>query len=197
MGGHTRRVDEREIEPRRRLSRGAGHTRGHPSPSAHLSETKVRRHGWSGRLLSNVLLLGVALQAMRRADAVLFTGSPPLMLHFIAPLNLLLRKRLIYRITDFHPECLIAERGRSGLLLGGLLRLTQFWRRRVDEFEVLGLDQARRLTEMRDCGGAHPSQAQPLAGDIRPRACPSTAAGRIARRVRESSFIGQLGRCPR
>ena len=92
-------------------------------------------------------LLSAAFRAMRRADAVLFTGSPPLMLHFIAPLNLLLRKRLIYRITDFHPECLIAERGRSGLILGLLLRLTQFWRRRVDEFEVLGNDQARRLAD--------------------------------------------------
>ena len=61
---------------------------------------------------------------------------------------LLLRKRLIYRIMDFHPECLIAERGRSGLLLRGLLRLTYFWRRRVDTFEVLGLDQARRLTDI-------------------------------------------------
>ena len=80
---------------------------------------------------------------------VLFTGSPPLMLHFIAPLNLLLRKKLIYRITDFHPECLIAERGHAGFILGLLLRLTQFWRRRVDQFEVLGFDQARRLAE---CG---------------------------------------------
>ena len=80
---------------------------------------------------------------------LLFTGSPPLMLHFIAPLNLLLRKKLIYRITDFHPECLIAERGRAGFILGLLLRLTQFWRRRVDQFEVLGFDQARRLAE---CG---------------------------------------------
>jgi hypothetical protein len=86
---------------------------------------------------------------MRRSDAILFTGSPPLMVHFIAPLNLLLRKRLIYRITDFHPECLIAERGSSGLILRLLLRLTQFWRRRVDTFEVLGIDQARRLE---DCG---------------------------------------------
>src|SRR5215470_1982927 len=99
-------------------------------------------------VLSNLLLLGAAFGAMRRADAVLFTGSPPLMLHFIAPLNVLLRKRLIYRVMDFHPECLIAERGRSGLLLGGLLRLTYFWRRRVDTFEVLGHDQARRLTDI-------------------------------------------------
>src|SRR5262249_14423191 len=50
-------------------------------------------------------------------------------------------------ITDFHPECLIAERGRSGLMLGLLLRVTRFWRRRIDAFEVLGLDQARRLAE--------------------------------------------------
>jgi hypothetical protein len=99
-------------------------------------------------ILSNVMLLRASLSAMRRADAVLFTGSPPLMLHFIAPLNILLRKRLIYRIMDFHPECLIAERGRCGLLLRGLLRLTYFWRRRVDAFEVLGLDQARRLMEI-------------------------------------------------
>lgn len=99
-------------------------------------------------VVSNVMLLNAAFSAMRAADAVLFTGSPPLLLHFVAPLNVFLRKRLIYRIMDFHPECLIAERGRSGLLLGGLLHLTYFWRRRVDEFEVLGLDQARRLKEI-------------------------------------------------
>ena len=85
---------------------------------------------------------------MRAADIVLFTGSPPLLLHFIAPLNVVLRRRLVYRIMDFHPECLIAERGRSGVLLGALLRLTYFWRRRIDAFEVLGQDQAQRLREI-------------------------------------------------
>ena len=98
-------------------------------------------------IASNIALLGTAFGAMRRSDAVLFTGSPPLMLHFIAPLNLLLRKKLIYRITDFHPECIIAERGDNKLILRLLLRLTQFWRRRVDKFEVLGLDQSKRLAE--------------------------------------------------
>src|SRR5204862_2360270 len=82
-------------------------------------------------LVSNLLLLRTAFGAMWRADAVLFTGSPPLMLHFIAPLNVLLRKQLIYRITDFHPECLLAERGKAGFALHLLLRLTRFWRRRV------------------------------------------------------------------
>jgi hypothetical protein len=105
----------------------------------------VTRLVWT--VVSNILLLGAAFRPMRRADTVLFTGSPPLMLHFIAPLNFLLRKHLIYRITDFHPECLIAERGGSGLILRLLLRLTQFWRRHLDAFEVLGLDQARRLAE--------------------------------------------------
>ena len=99
-------------------------------------------------IVSNLLLVKAAFGAMRRADAVLFTGSPPLMLHFIAPLNLIIRTQLIYRITDFHPECLIAERGQAGFLLSVLLRLTQFWRRRVDMFEVLGLDQARRLADI-------------------------------------------------
>jgi hypothetical protein len=96
---------------------------------------------------SNIVLLLAAFTAMWRADVVLFTGSPPLMVHFIAPLNLFLRKQLIYRITDFHPECLIAERGSAGAFLDMLLRLTRFWRRRVDNFEVLGSDAARRLAE--------------------------------------------------
>lgn len=99
-------------------------------------------------IASNLALLRAALTAMRAADLVLFTGSPPLMLHFVAPLNVVLRRRLIYRIMDFHPECLIAERGRSGFLLQSLLRLTHFWRRRIDLFEVLGQDQAVRLGEI-------------------------------------------------
>jgi hypothetical protein len=127
-----------------------------PVGNGSLEVIRIHRHAYNkqkfvARLLwtmvSNVLLLAAAFRAMRRADAVLFTGSPPLMVHFIAPLNLLLRKELIYRITDFHPECAIAERGKAGLVLHLLLRLTQFWRRRVDAFEVLGLDQASRLRD--------------------------------------------------
>jgi hypothetical protein len=106
---------------------------------------RLERLVWT--IVSNLRLLKAAFGSMWRADAVLFTGSPPLMLHFIAPLNLLIRTKLIYRITDFHPECLIAERGRAGFFLSLLLRLTHFWRRRIDMFEVLGSDQARRLAE--------------------------------------------------
>ena len=70
------------------------------------------------------------------------------MLHFIAPLNILLDKHLLYRITDFHPECLIVGGGWRGPLAEMTLRLTRFWCRRIDEFEVLGIDQVRRLVAM-------------------------------------------------
>jgi hypothetical protein len=63
------------------------------------------------------------------------------------PANLLLRKRLTYRITDFHPECLIAELGQRPLWLQFFLYWTLFLRRRVHRFEVLGEDQRRRLLE--------------------------------------------------
>jgi hypothetical protein len=48
----------------------------------------ARRLVWT--IISNLLLLKAAFSFMRRADAVLFTGSPPLMLHFIAPLNVII-----------------------------------------------------------------------------------------------------------
>jgi hypothetical protein len=101
----------------------------------------VSRMVWT--VISNILLLKAAFGAIRRADAVLFTGSPPLMLHFIAPLNILLDRHLLYRITDFHPECLIVDGGWCGPLAEMALRLTRFWRQRIHEFEVLGIDQAR------------------------------------------------------
>lgn len=106
----------------------------------------------SSRLLwtawTNLRLLRAAWPYLRRAKEVVFTGSPPLFLHLIAPANLVLRRQLTYRITDFHPECTIAETGRAGPGLKAMLALTHFWRRRVHRFEVLGHDQAERLREM-------------------------------------------------
>ena len=99
-------------------------------------------------LKTNTLLAFSLWPAMRSADEILFTGSPPLFLHWIAPLNLILRKRLIYRITDFHPECLIAARARPSVLLTLVYRLTLFWRRRVDLFEVLGDDQRKCIEKI-------------------------------------------------
>jgi hypothetical protein len=109
---------------------------------------------WTAR--TNLGLLWRARRWLLRADEVLITGSPPFLLHCVAPLAALLRKRLTYRITDFHPECLIAEVSESGVSAGAppgrvprwlraFHRLTLALRRRVDRFEVLGEDQRRRL----------------------------------------------------
>src|SRR3989442_101769 len=66
----------------------------------------IRRAVWTSKV--NLRLLWHLRHHLREADEILFTGSPPFMLHLLAPLNLVLRKRLICRITDFHPECLMA-----------------------------------------------------------------------------------------
>lgn len=97
---------------------------------------------------TNRRLLRGAWKHARQADEILFTGSPPFFLHWIVPANLLLRKRLIYRITDFHPECLLAELGQRPLWLQLFLYWTLLLRRKVHQFEVLGEDQRRRLLEI-------------------------------------------------
>lgn len=101
---------------------------------------------WTARI--NTRLLWRTRRELRRADVILFTGSPPYLLHWLAPLNLVLRKKLIYRITDFHPECLMAQGKAPSLPLRLIYWLTLFWRRRVDEFEVLGHDQIECLAEI-------------------------------------------------
>lgn len=106
----------------------------------------LRQRAW-WTLRADLLLVRAALADLRHAREVFFTGSPPFLLHVLAPLNVVLRRRLVYRITDFYPEVLIAELGRLPWFLRALRALTRFWRRRVDRIEVLGEDQRRRLEE--------------------------------------------------
>lgn len=108
--------------------------------------SNLRRLRWT--FLTNTRLLLHAWPHIRLAKRVFITGSPPLFLHWIMFSRPLHRCEVVYRITDFHPECAIAERGEAGLLLRAILAATVFWRRRVDHFEVLGHDQARRLEEI-------------------------------------------------
>ncbi len=138
------------------LASGAGSVRREVRGRGSLTEIRlaaqpVPRDSFLARLIwtavTNLRLVFAGFGALRAADGILFTGSPPLLIHLLAPLGLLWRGRLVYRITDFHPECLIAARDRPSWALGLLLRLTNFWRRRIGGFEVLGLDQLKRLRE--------------------------------------------------
>lgn len=107
----------------------------------------LRRAYWTAG--ANITLIRAAWRELRSSDEIRFTGSPPYLLHFVMPVALLLSKRTRYRITDFHPECLIAAIGREPLWLKLIKALTIFWRRKVDLIEVLGQDQHRRIAE---CG---------------------------------------------
>jgi hypothetical protein len=134
------REDAREIY-------GKGWLRILKLPAKQYEKTKFfTRLVWTAKV--NTRLVLALWRELRTAEEIRFTGSPPLFLHWIAPLNLLLRKRLVYRITDFHPECLIAARGRANWWLKLIYRLTLFWRRRVTAFEVLGEDQGARLLDI-------------------------------------------------
>lgn len=104
-----------------------------------------RRLAWS--LSTNVRLIAAAWPWLRRADIVRFTGSPPFLLHFVFLANIVLRKRLVYRITDFYPECIIAALDRPSFPLELARRITNFIRRRIGRFEAIGEDMKTRLVE--------------------------------------------------
>jgi hypothetical protein len=103
----------------------------------------LRRLAWT--VWTDLRLVSAGFRDLRAADGILFTGAPPFLIHLLAPLKFLWPGRLVYRITDFHPECLIAARAHPSRALKLLLVLTNFWRRHIDGFEVLGLDQRKRL----------------------------------------------------
>jgi hypothetical protein len=124
--------------------------------SGHLTEVRltagaVPRGSIVARLLwtiwTNLRLVFAAFGRLRAADGILFTGSPPFLIHLLVPLKPFWKGKLVYRITDFHPECLIAAQPTPSRLLATLLALTNFWRRRIGGFEVLGQDQWRRLRD--------------------------------------------------
>ena len=115
------------------------------APTYDRSDFKTRAL-WTAR--TNLSLLWRLRRELARTDEILFTGSPPFLIHLLVPLNLLLRRRLTYRITDFHPECLMAEMAQSSKVPAAIklfYRWTVFLRRRIGRFEVLGEDQRERL----------------------------------------------------
>jgi hypothetical protein len=105
-----------------------------------------KRAFWT--LGANIALLWAARKPITTSDEVIFTGSPPYLLHFIAPVNFFWKKKIVYRITDFHPECLMAEYQTPPFWLKLIYWQTLFWRRRVPMFEAIGEDQKNRLSQI-------------------------------------------------
>jgi hypothetical protein len=121
----------------------------------------ITRFLWSFR--TNMRLIYEVIRDFRSSQAeLIFTGAPPFMLFFIIFAKIIRNTRLVYRITDFYPEVLIAELGRRPWLLA-IQRLTWFLRRKVDAFEVLGDDQRAILI----AGGIPPDRIY-LKRDISP-----------------------------
>lgn len=142
----------------------------------------LSRASWT--LRADLRLFREVARRAKTVDEILFTGAPPFMIHLLVPGNLWWRRRLVYRITDFWPECLIAARGRSSLPLDLLQGWTRLLRRRVDRFQVLGEDQRALLEAM-----GIPADRIELKRDPAPVAItgkesalprPSELAGRIA-----------------
>jgi glycosyltransferase involved in cell wall biosynthesis len=129
--------------------------------------TYDRTH-YASRLLwlvrANLRLIAAVMRDSRsRGSEMIFTGAPPFMLFFALIVKYLRGVRIIYRITDFYPEVILAEVGRRSLLLAILERLTWAARRRVDIFQALGEDQRALLI-----AGGIPPQRIVLKRDFSP-----------------------------
>jgi glycosyltransferase involved in cell wall biosynthesis len=150
-----------------------GKTRESFGPGAFLETTKIENSGYQRtrnlrRLLwtlrTNLRLMREVLTHREAQNAeLLFTGSPPFMLYFAFLAKILRRTRLTYRITDFFPEVIIASSGKRSVPLLIIQRMTWFFRRQVDTFEVLGEDQRRLLLQ----GGIRPERIR-LKRDVSP-----------------------------
>jgi hypothetical protein len=106
----------------------------------------VSRSVWSIR--TNFRLIREVVKDRRsRGAEILFTGSPPFMLFFAVFAKWFRGARLIYRITDFYPEVLVAATGRRSLPLALFERVTWLLRKQVEIIEVLGEDQRRLLLD--------------------------------------------------
>lgn len=113
-------------------------------PAPDYDKTRVlSRALWT--LRADWVLIREVWRWLPELEEILFTGAPPFLIQFLVPLNLVWRRRLVYRITDFWPECLIAARGRASVGLRLLSWWTNVLRRRVDAFQALGEDQRALL----------------------------------------------------
>ncbi|MCA8939626.1 MAG: hypothetical protein KDB07_07455 [Planctomycetes bacterium] len=115
-----------------------------------LQTPAVDKKSFAKRMLwmvkTNIRLLWHLRREMKRAHEIVFSGSPPYMLWFIWPIaGRAFGKHLVYRISDFHPECLMAGLKRVPWPLYLLEALTISIRKQINGFEVLGEDMRQRI----------------------------------------------------
>ena len=72
----------------------------------------IERLLWTFRTNFRLIRAVMGNPASHNAD-VLFTGAPPFMLFFAVALKVSRKARLTYRITDFYPEVIIADLGKT------------------------------------------------------------------------------------
>jgi hypothetical protein len=133
-----------------------------------LSAKKYNKSGVIARLLWSIrtnvrLIFQVTRDPRSRRSDVLFTGAPPFMLFFVFFAKWIRGSRLIYRITDFYPEVILASLESRPPPLVLFERVTWLLRRRVDSFQVLGEDQRQILL----AGGIQPQRIH-LKRDVPP-----------------------------
>ena len=140
----------------------------------------IKRLAWT--LTTNILLIARAWRDLRSCQLIRFSGSPPFALHVISVANLFLRKPLLYRITDFYPECIAAALTREPFPLKLSRLITYRLRRRVDLFEVIGLDMQERLlrcgVERRRIRLRRDQSPVVFSGDLRPLPLPEPLKGK-------------------
>ena len=127
------------------------------------------------------LIARVVRDRRSRGGEILFTGAPAFMLFFAIVAKYIRGARLIYRITDFYPEIIVAELGRKPLPLAIFEYVTWAMRRRVDLFQALGEDQRKLLI----AGGIssdrivlkRDSSPVPMTGSERPVSPPPALSG--------------------
>ncbi len=148
-----------------------------------------RRARWT--LQTNLRLLWAARRHVSDADEILFTASPPFLEHLIGPLNLLIRKHVVFRVSDLHPEVMMGQLPRVPRSLELFQRLTVRWRRAMPVIEVLGEDQRRLLVAQ----GVRPERivlrrsSSPVAIDPRSSPMPIPAALRGHRVILYSGAV--------
>ncbi len=125
---------------------GAGKVRVHRLRAAQPDRSDFKKRAvWT--LSTNLRLVTHALPSIFEADEVLITASPPFLEHLLVPLTRALRKRLVFRLADLHPECLMQELAQVPAWLHAFHALTVRMRKGADLVEVLGEDQRRRVLE--------------------------------------------------